>query len=68
MIPKPYFVIKTHHQFGKTRTKIECPWCETQFWAYNWSMAGSGKRCPGCGSLHGMYLGAQEPPRKGTGK
>ena len=37
---------------GRTRILIECPFCGAREWAYVWSLAGSGKRCP-CGALHG---------------
>jgi hypothetical protein len=39
-------------EVGKTRWRIVCPYCNTEVWAFIWSLAGKGKRCPGCGALH----------------
>lgn len=50
--PKPYEVIDRVSEAGRTRIEIECPFCREQFWAYVWSLAGSGKRCPKCKALH----------------
>jgi endogenous inhibitor of DNA gyrase (YacG/DUF329 family) len=52
---KTYTVTDTHVEFGKSRTEIECPFCKTLVWTYNWSLAGSGKRCPTCGAKHGWF-------------
>jgi hypothetical protein len=35
-------------EHGRARVEVECPFCKTVFEAYLWSLAGSGKRCPGC--------------------
>ena len=37
-------------EFGRSRVKVECPFCGKVNIAYNWSLAGSGKRCgnPAC--------------------
>lgn len=50
----PYKVLQTRREFGRSRSLIQCPFCQTQFWAYWWSLCGSGKRCeePKCGALH----------------
>jgi hypothetical protein len=39
-------------EFGRTRLLIECPFCKMTFWAFVWSLRGSGKKCEGCGALH----------------
>jgi hypothetical protein len=49
---------RTHATFaryerpGRTSVVIQCPFCGVTVVAYVWSLAGSGKRCPGCGALH----------------
>lgn len=40
-------------EVGKRRIEIECPFCNATFWAYVWSLAGGGKKCPNCGAKHG---------------
>lgn len=40
---------------GKSSIRIECPFCGASFIAYVWSLAGSGKKCKGCGALHGSF-------------
>lgn len=37
---------------GRSHYKIICPWCGYHFDGFAWSLAGSGKRCPYCKSLH----------------
>lgn len=49
---REYEVIRRHSAMGRTRILIECPFCGAEVWAFVWSLAGSGKRCP-CGALHG---------------
>lgn len=39
-------------EFGRSRRLIECPFCHEKFWAYTWSLAGSGKKCPRCKAFH----------------
>lgn len=34
---------------------ITCPFCQTDVRAYVWSLAGSGKKCPGCGAIHTSF-------------
>lgn len=46
---------------GRTMITIRCPWCNETFDAYVWSLAGSGKRCPNCRSLH-TSASAWRPP------
>lgn len=50
-------------EFGKTHLDIECPFCGTKVTAYLWSLAGSGKKCPTCGALHG-HAGLSLAPKK----
>lgn len=40
---------------GRRRIEIECPFCWATFWAYVWSLAGGGKKCPNCGAMHTSY-------------
>ena len=42
--------LDTRVEFSRTRDLIRCPFCQGEVWAYRWSRAGSGKRCP-CGAL-----------------
>ena len=42
-------------EFGKSSVVIDCPFCGESVRAYVWSLAGSGKRCPGCGAIHGGW-------------
>ena len=42
--------LDTEREFSRTRDLIRCPFCRREVWAYRWSRAGSGKRCP-CGAL-----------------
>lgn len=55
-----YKVLARRPEMGKSRVLIECPFCKGQFWAYVWSLSGSGKRCPHCNSWHGSF-GAYPP-------
>jgi hypothetical protein len=56
---KNYTVIDNHREHGSSRILIKCPFCDRKFWAYNWSLGGSGKKCK-CGSLHNFF-GAKKP-------
>lgn len=38
-------------EMGRRRIEIECPFCFLRFWAYVWSLAGGGKRCPNCRAM-----------------
>jgi hypothetical protein len=40
-------------EFGRRRIEVECPFCFEQFWAFVWSLAGGGKRCPNCRAMFG---------------
>lgn len=39
--------------FGRASIMIICPFCGDHCRGYVWSLAGGGKRCPGCRCLHG---------------
>ncbi len=43
----------TFSAVGRSYCYITCPFCNTEVKAYIWSLSGCGKRCPGCGALHG---------------
>ncbi len=49
---RPHATVRTVSEFGKTRSLIECPFCGEPVWAYHWSLAGGGKKCPNCGAKH----------------
>ena len=54
----PFEVIRSEPaESGRSRLLIECPHCHAQEWAHNWSLAGVGKKCGGCGALHLSYSG-----------
>lgn len=41
---------------GKTYVMCDCPFCDTTFKAYLWSVKGIGKRCPNCkGFMNGRF-------------
>lgn len=42
---KNYTVLDRREEMGKTRIRIECPFCIGSSWAYVWSLCGGGKRC-----------------------
>lgn len=52
---KTYSVSDRITEMGKTRIQIQCPFCHEDFWAYIWSLAGGGKKCPKCGAIHSNY-------------
>ena len=57
--PKTYRVISTGLKPPSSNySVIECPFCETRFRAYWWSISGGGKKCPTCGALHNGSGGA----------
>jgi len=49
------------HVMGRSWIWIICPWCGKGFKAYIWSLAGCGKRCPGCNAMHTHYGYAYGP-------
>ena len=40
---------------GRSYCYVTCPFCGLQCRAFVWSLAGSGKNCPGCDAIHGNY-------------
>lgn len=57
---RDYRVLDRRSEMGRSRVFIECPFCKGRFWAYVWSLAGSGKKCPHCEAFHGSM--AAYPP------
>ena len=54
-------------RFGRTSIRIYCPFCNTAVTAYVWSLAGSGKKCPGCNAIHWTtYTVPLKSKEKGT--
>jgi rubrerythrin len=51
-------------EFGKTRILIVCPFCGEEVWAYKWSLAGSGKKCPQCGAKHASFASVKRKVNK----
>jgi len=51
--PKSYMIGSSTREFGTSHSIIICPFCDEEFKAYWWSIAGTGKKCPKCGALHG---------------
>ncbi len=39
-------------EFGRQGWMVRCSVCETEFRVYEWSIHGTGKKCPGCGYLY----------------
>lgn len=58
---KQYSVDHTISEVGRRKSLITCPFCYGPFYAYHWSLAGSGKKCPDCGALH-TWMGAKAIP------
>jgi len=63
---RPHKEMRGSMQHGRSTTWIICPFCEYEVEAYNWSLAGSGKKCPICGAIHTLYYGTVK--KKGKGK
>jgi hypothetical protein len=40
---------------GQIPVEFECPWCGVTVHTWLWSLAGGGKRCPGCKSFNNGY-------------
>lgn len=55
---RQYSVIREFSEMGRSRILIECPFCGETFWAYVWSLAGCGKKCPRCGAKHFWSTGS----------
>jgi len=39
-------------EVGRQGWMVECSICNEEFRVYEWSIAGTGRRCPGCGHLY----------------
>lgn len=59
----PERIVHESHQMGRARWLVRCE-CGRTFWAYIWSLAGSGKRCPGCGLFYFYHAGTLAIDRK----
>ena len=53
---------------GRSSVTITCPVCGTDVVAFVWSLAGSGKRCPGCQCVHSHYGGTWRPTKPGKSR
>jgi hypothetical protein len=51
----PYEACELGNTHGRAPVEITCPFCATVFTAYKWSLAGSGKRCPGCRAMFSLW-------------
>ena len=51
---RDFRVLDKRTEMGRSRVKIECPFCKSQFWAFIWSISGGGKKCENkaCGAMH----------------
>lgn len=64
---KQYDSFNYRADFGRASIQVVCPFCNTRVTAYVWSMAGGGKKCPGCGAMHtGFGLTIRKIPAIGT--
>lgn len=45
------FMMGHYSEFGRSTTKVKCPFCSVVTTCYLWSLYGSGKRCS-CGAVH----------------
>lgn len=52
---REFVVLERMREMGKTRARIECPFCFARFWAFVWSISGGGKKCPNCGAIHASF-------------
>ena len=57
---KQYTVDHTISEIGRRRSLVTCPFCYESFYAFHWSLAGSGKKCPDCGAEN--YVPMPETP------
>lgn len=51
---------------GRRMVTITCPFCRSRTEAHLWSLAGSGKRCPGCRALHTYHPAATHKTQEAT--
>lgn len=51
---REFAVTDRRSEMGKSRILIRCPFCQTSFWAFIWSISGGGKKCENkaCGAMH----------------
>ena len=49
--PRRLIIRHTFSAMGRSGGLVRCPCCLTDFRVYWWSLAGCGKRCPGCAAL-----------------
>jgi hypothetical protein len=49
---RPHERSATIPAFGRSYCYITCPFCNTEAKTFIWSLAGGGKRCPGCKAMH----------------
>lgn len=54
---REFSVLSRTTEMGRTRVRIRCPFCATEFWAYVWSISGGGKKCENkkCGAIHASF-------------
>lgn len=54
---REFKVLRRYSEMGRSRVIIECPFCQTQFAAYIWSISGGGKKCENkkCGAMHTSF-------------
>jgi 5-keto 4-deoxyuronate isomerase len=50
---REFEVLRTVSAMGRSRWWIRHLACGQEFYAFKWSLAGSGKKCPGCGVVLG---------------
>jgi hypothetical protein len=53
-------------EFGRANGLLDCPFCGTTCRVYIWSLAGGGKKCPGCGAVHGGRWTTKKIPTQNT--
>lgn len=52
---RPFTMHSIISEMGRRRGSIDCPFCNTRFTAFVWSLAGGGKKCPNCGAKHASF-------------
>lgn len=45
--------LRYYKELGRQGWDCQCSICDTEFRVYEWSIAGTGRRCPGCSHLYG---------------
>lgn len=59
---RPHEWRELDRRFGRITRSITCPFCGTGCVGYVWSLAGSGKKCAGCGAIHVLGHSFQRKP------